>query len=256
MRIELIDTHAHLNLYGSYKKDLAEVVSRAKETGVLRIINVGIDLKTSIKALELAYQFEGLYATAGIHPHEVKKAKPETYESLRALFQDERVVAVGEIGLDYAKEYSPREMQKEHFAYQLGLAKEYKLPVVIHSREAFEDILAILQENLPEKFVFHCFAGDVYEARKILNLGGLISITGIVTFPKAENIREVVRYVPLERLMVETDCPFLTPVPHRGKRNEPAFVRYVAEKIAEIKGISLEECAWVTTKTAEVFFGI
>ncbi len=256
MEIELVDTHAHLNLTGSYKKDLPEVISRAREAGVRRIINVGIDLKTSIKALELAHQFEGLFATAGIHPHEVKKARPETYEALKALFQDRKVVAVGEIGLDYAKEYSPREAQREHFAYQLELAREHGLPVVIHAREASSDILAILKEHLPEKFVFHCYAGDTAEAREILDLGGFISVTGIVTFPKAENIREVVRFVPLERLMLETDCPFLTPVPHRGKRNEPAFVRHVAEKVAEIKGISLEECARVTTKNAEEFFGI
>ncbi len=256
MRVDLIDTHAHLNLTGSYKKDLPEVISRAREAGVSRIVNVGIDLKTSIKAVELAHQYEGLYATCGIHPHEVKKARPDTYEALKALFRDPKVVALGEIGLDYAKEYSPRQIQKEHFVFQLQLAREYGLPVVIHSREASPDILGLLKENLPEKFVFHCYAGDVSEAREILDLGGYISVTGIVTFPKAENIREVVRYVPLERLMLETDCPFLTPVPYRGKRNEPAYVRLVAEKVAEVKGVSLEECARVTTKNAEEFFGI
>ncbi len=251
--LELVDTHAHLNL-PNFKKDLEEVISRAKEAGLVAIVNVGIDLKTSIKALELAHAHDGLWATAGLHPHEVKKAKEETYEALRALLQDPKMVAVGEIGLDYAKEYSPREIQREHFARQLALARELQKPVVIHSREA-PDIMEILRQELPEKFVFHCYAGDKREAREILDLGGYISITGIVTFPKAENIREIVRYVPLERLMAETDCPFLTPVPHRGKRNEPAFVRHVVEKIAELKGVSFEECARITTKNARDFFG-
>ncbi len=252
--LELVDTHAHLNL-PNFKKDLEEVIARAKEAGVVAIINVGIDLKTSIKALELAHAHDGLWATAGLHPHEVKKATEETYETLKALFQDPKIVAVGEIGLDYAKEYSPRGLQREHFARQLALARELQKPVVIHSREA-PDIMEILRQELPEKFVFHCYAGDKREAREILDLGGYISITGIVTFPKAENIREIVRYVPLERLMAETDCPFLTPVPHRGKRNEPAFVRYVVEKIAELKGVSFEECARITTKNARDFFGL
>lgn len=252
--IELIDTHAHLNLTDSYKKDLEEVIQRAKEAGVSKIINVGIDLKTSIRALELAYQYQGLYATAGIHPHEVRKVTEETYATLKALLQDQKMVAVGEIGLDYAKEYSPRAQQQEHFLRQLALAKELRLPVVIHSRDASPDIMDLLKQELPERFVFHCYAGSVEEAREILDLGGYISVTGIVTFPKAENIRRIVRFVPLDRLMVETDCPFLTPVPHRGKRNEPAFVKFVAEAIAQVKGISLEECARQTTENARLFF--
>ena len=253
--LELIDTHAHLNL-PDYKKDLEAVITRAHEAGVRQIINVGIDLKTSIRALELAHQYEGLWATAGIHPHEVKKATEETYTTLRAILADKKMISVGEIGLDYAKEYSPREVQREHFLRQLALAKELSVPVVIHSREASPEIMTLLRQELPERFVFHCYAGSVEEAREILDLRGYISITGIVTFPKAENIRRIVRYVPLERLMIETDCPFLTPVPHRGKRNEPALVRHVAKKIADVKGITLEECASQTTKNAQEFFGI
>ncbi len=253
--MELIDTHAHLNL-DNFKKDVEACVLRAKEAGVRAVINVGIDLKTSIRALELAHAYDDLWATAGIHPHEVKRANEETYAILRALLADNKMVAVGEIGLDYAKEYSPREVQSEHFVRQLALAKELNLPVVIHSREASPDIMHLLRGELPERFVFHCYAGSQQEAREILDLGGYISITGIVTFPRAENIRQIVRYVPIERLMLETDCPFLAPVPYRGKRNEPAFVRYVAEKVAEIKGLSLEECARQTTSNAREFFGI
>ncbi len=250
--MELIDTHAHLNL--NYK-DLEEVVARAKEASLRAIVVVGIDLKTSRKALELANRFPGfIWATAGFHPHEVRKIREESYQELRKLLT--RCVALGEVGLDLAKEYSPRNLQFEHLERQLALAKELSLPVVLHVREAYQEIFPILKNYLPLKGVFHCFAGGLEEARRALDLGLYLSVTGIVTFPKGENIREVVRYTPLERLMLETDCPFLTPVPHRGKRNEPAFVRYIAEKVAEIKGLELETCAQITTQTARDFFGI
>ncbi|HIE33104.1 MAG TPA: TatD family deoxyribonuclease [Thermodesulfobacteriaceae bacterium] len=251
--MELVDTHAHLNLPGY--DDLEEVILRAKEAGVTRIVVVGIDLKTSREALELSERFPGyIFAAAGIHPHEVKNLEDRDYEELKNLLK--KAVALGEIGLDFAKEYSPRKQQFEHLERQLAIAKELDLPVVLHVREAYREIFPVLKKYLPLKAVFHCFAGGIEEARQVLDLGLYISVTGIVTFPKGDNIREVVRYAPLESLMLETDCPFLTPVPHRGKRNEPAYVQYVAEKVAEVKGIEVEECAWVTTETARAFFGI
>ncbi|QJA05705.1 TatD family deoxyribonuclease [Thermosulfurimonas marina] len=252
--MELVDTHAHLNLRESYR-DLPEVVQRARKTGLSAIVVVGIDLKTSREALSLAETYPGfIYPTAGVHPHEVRKLTEEAYRELEALAS--RAVALGEIGLDYAKEYSPRKLQQEHFERQLALAKSLGLPVVLHVREAYAEALEILRKYLPLPAVFHCFAGGIPEACKALDLGAYISVTGIVTFPKAENIREVVRFVPLERLLLETDCPFLAPVPYRGKRNEPAYVRYVCEKVAEVKGIPVEECAWQTTENARRFFGI
>ncbi|MBX6423076.1 TatD family hydrolase [Thermosulfurimonas sp. F29] len=251
--MELVDTHAHLNLPGY--EDLPEVLLRARREGLVSIVVVGIDLKTSHLALELAEKHPGfIFATAGIHPHEVRNLTEEGYRELESLLS--RVVALGEVGLDFAKEYSPRDLQREHFERQLAMARERGLPVVLHVREAYTEALTILKKYLPLKAVFHCFAGTVEEARKALDLGCLLSVTGIVTFPRAENIREVVRFVPLEALMLETDCPFLTPVPFRGRRNEPAYVRYVCEKVAEVKGISTEECAWRTTENARVFFGI
>jgi len=251
--MELVDTHAHLNLPGY--DDLEEVILRAKEAGVTRIVVVGIDLKTSREALELSERFPGyIFAAAGIHPHEVKNLEDRDYEELKNLLK--KAVALGEIGLDFAKEYSPRKQQFEHLERQLAIAKELDLPVVLHVREAYREIFPVLKKYLPLKAVFHCFAGGIEEARQVLDLGLYISVTGIVTFPKGDNIREVVRYAPLESLMLETDCPFLTPVPHRGKRNEPAYVQYVAEKVAEVKGIEVEECARVTTETARAFFGI
>lgn len=251
--MELVDTHAHLNLPGY--DDLEEVILRAKEAGVTRIVVVSIDLKTSREALELSERFPGyIFAAAGIHPHEVKNLEDRDYEELKNLLK--KAVALGEIGLDFAKEYSPRKQQFEHLERQLAIAKELDLPVVLHVREAYREIFPVLKKYLPLKAVFHCFAGGIEEARQVLDLGLYISVTGIVTFPKGDNIREVVRYAPLESLMLETDCPFLTPVPHRGKRNEPAYVQYVAEKVAEVKGIEVEECARVTTETARAFFGI
>ncbi|OAQ21475.1 TatD family hydrolase [Thermosulfurimonas dismutans] len=251
--MKLVDTHAHLNLPGY--DDLEEVILRAKEAGVTRIVVVGIDLKTSREALELSERFPGyIFATAGIHPHEVKKLEDRDYEELKNLLK--KAVALGEIGLDFAKEYSPRKQQFEHLERQLAIAKELDLPVVLHVREAYREIFPVLKKYLPLKAVFHCFAGGIEEARQALDLGLYISVTGIVTFPKGDNIREVVRYAPLESLMLETDCPFLTPVPYRGKRNEPAYVQLVAEKVAEVKGLEVEECARVTTETARAFFGI
>lgn len=252
--MELVDTHAHLNLRESYR-DLDEVLARARKAGLSAIVVVGIDLKTSRQALELAAAHPGfIYATVGVHPHEVRKLTEKAYRELEDLAA--RAVALGEIGLDYAKEYSPREIQREHFERQLALAKTLGLPVVLHVREAYKEALEIMRKYVPLPAVFHCFAGGVSEARKALDLGAYISVTGIVTFPRAENIREVVRFVPLEHLLLETDCPFLTPVPFRGKRNEPAYVRYICEKVAEIKEISVEECAWQTTQNAQRFFGI
>ncbi len=251
--MELVDTHAHLNLPGY--KDLPEVVGRAREAGLSAIVVVGIDLKSSRKALELAGEYPGyLFPTVGVHPHEVRHLNEEAYRELEALAS--RAVALGEIGLDFAKEYSPRELQLEHFERQLSLAREKDLPVVLHVREAYEEALAVIRKYLPIRAVFHCFAGGIAEARKALDLGCFLSVTGIVTFPRAENIREVVRYAPLEALMLETDCPFLTPVPFRGKRNEPAYVRYVCEKVAEVKGLEVLECARQTTENARAFFGI
>ncbi|WP_456431560.1 TatD family hydrolase [Thermosulfuriphilus sp.] len=253
--VEFVDTHAHLNL-PEFKDDLPETIKRAKEAGVTKIINVGIDLKTSQRAIELANQYPGLWATAGFHPHEAHRLSQEDLESLSDLLMSEKVVALGEIGLDYAKERSPKNIQQQALGQQLDLAQRLGLPVVIHDREAHEDLLGIIREIGWWRGVFHCFAGNRKIARSVLDLGFYISITGIVTFPKADNIRDIVAYCPLDRLLIETDCPFLAPVPHRGRRNEPAYVVQVAEEIARVKKISLEEVSRWTTQNTQDLFGI
>ncbi len=249
--MELADTHAHLNLPGYGEP--GEVLARAKEAGVVKVVVVGIDIPTSKKAVELSREFPEVVATAGIHPHEAKTFKEEHLTVLEELLQE--CVAVGEVGLDFEKEYSPREVQYEVFEAQLALAKRLGLPVVLHVRNAYAEALEVLKKYLPLKAVFHCFTGDESVARKVLDLGFLISATGIITFPKAEVLRSVFRYAPLDSVLVETDSPFLTPVPHRGKKNEPAYVYFVVEKLAELKRLDLERCAEQTFENAKAFFG-
>ncbi len=253
--MRLIDTHSHLN-FPDFKKDLEEVISRAKEEGIIHVVVVGIDSATSKKALELAELYSEFISPAiGFHPHEVKNLKEADYCFLEKHL--ERVCAIGEIGLDWVKEYSPKDLQIEHFIRQLELAKKHKKPVILHLRgdsNFWNTALSILKEYKELKLLFHCYTSDKEIASKILDLGGLISIPGVVTFGKAENLREAVKFIPIERLVVETDCPFLAPHPVRGKRNEPAFLKYTAQKIAELKNMDLENFAEITTKNAIEFF--
>ncbi|HSR36144.1 MAG TPA: TatD family hydrolase [Desulfurivibrionaceae bacterium] len=251
----LIDTHCHLD-FPDYAADLPEVLARAQAAGVTRTITVGIDLPTSRAAIELAGRHPALYATVGVHPHHVKELTEADYATLRELARHPRVVGYGEIGLDYVKDYSPVALQREHFARQVALGSEVGLPLIIHDREAHADTLAILREALPLAAggVMHCFSGDAAFAEEVLALGFYISIPGVVTFPKAEAMQEAVRQVPLDRLLVETDGPFLAPVPRRGKRNEPQLLLYTAQKVAELKGVTIEEVAQATTANAEKLF--
>lgn len=250
-----IDTHAHLDL-NHFSPDLERVVSRAYEAQVNPVITVGINLVSSQQAVAIAEQYPGVYAAVGIHPHDAGGATKEAYEALKHLAENPRVVAWGEIGLDFFKEYSPRREQEICFRKQIALGKASGLPLIIHDREAHNEIMRILQEEKAEDAggVFHCFSGDYALARKCLDLGFYISIAGVVTFPKATPLLEVVEKIPLERLLLETDAPFLAPVPHRGKRNEPAYVVHVAQKIAEIKKVSVPEVAKCTRENAQALF--
>nr|WP_321467136.1 TatD family hydrolase [uncultured Desulfobulbus sp.] len=252
---QLIDTHCHLDME-DYGHDLDQVIATAGQHGVTRIITIGIDVPSSEAALRLATQHANVFATVGIHPHDAQQATPQSLERLRRLAGHAKVVGYGEIGLDYFKDYSPRPTQIEAFYRQLILAKELDLPVVIHDRDAHEDTLRLLQENgpFPRKGVMHCFSGDIRLAEATLELGFLLSIPGVVTFANAQTLREVIRAVDLDALLVETDGPFLAPVPYRGKRNEPKYVLYTAQMIAELKNISLEEVARVTTANATRLF--
>ncbi len=252
-----IDSHCHLDM-DSYEEDLEAVLERARHHGVQSIITIGIDEKSSRRAVELAKTYPMLRATVGIHPHDVNDIHSSTWQNLERLIEDNReyIVAYGEIGLDYARNYSEPETQKKAFRKQLQLAKDLQLPVIIHDRDAHEDTIAILQElgPFPKRGVMHCFSGDIKLAEKVIDLGFLISIPGVVTFKNGQTLQEVVKASPLESLILETDGPFLAPVPWRGKRNEPAYLLYAAEKVAELKDVSMEELARQTSKNAGQLF--
>jgi len=257
----LIDTHAHLD-YTDYDPDRAEVISRATEAGVTEIISIGTKIESSARALELAENFPNIWATIGIHPCEVDEAPDDSVNRLRALAQSSRVVAIGEIGLDYhhlpdsaVKVAANKERQAELFRKQLELTAELGINAVIHQRDSWDDTLKILGDFTGRvRGVFHCFGGTIEQAREVLAMGHLVSFTGIVTFKNARQAQATAQDVPWDKFMVETDCPYLAPAPDRGKRCEPAHTRRVAEQIAQLRGVTLEEVASRTTETAREFF--
>jgi TatD DNase family protein len=260
----LTDTHAHL-CYPKLEADLPAVVARARQAGVTRIVSIATDLETSRRTIEIAGEFDGVYAAVGLHPGDVPDVGMSDLGELARLAMAPKVVAIGETGLDYFREarrdMELRRLQKELFRAHLALARERQLPVVIHNREAEQDILEILGEHaagLPETWrpwgVMHCFAGDASFAQACLEIGLLISFTGILTFKTAGALREVAAQVPLESVMLETDAPFLAPEPYRGKTNEPSYVPAIAAVLAAVKGVSVEEVARVTEANAERLF--
>lgn len=252
----LVDSHSHLEMR-EFDEDREVLIKRAKEGGVAAIVCVGINLSDSCRAVALADTEPMVYAAVGVHPHDVQGIRPDTYARLEALACSERVVAYGEIGLDFFRDWAPRAMQKERFAEQLEVAARLKKPVIIHSRDAHQETLDIIKASSHRcGGVFHCFSGDVDFARQCLEAGFYISIAGVVTFAKALTISDVVRFAPLSRMLLETDCPFLAPHPHRGKRNEPAFVEIVARQVAQIKGVTIAEVAAATSANASALFGI
>jgi len=257
----LIDTHTHLD-DARFDGDRDAVITRAREAGVEAFITIGCDLATSRAAVSLADRYPFIYATVGVHPHEVKCIGDDWYDELRRLAQHPKVVAYGEIGLDYHYNHSPPKLQRDRFREQVCLARELRLPLVIHTREAQEDTIKILKEEKGSEVggVFHCFSGDAWLAKDALNLGFFLSFSGVVTFQNATMLRDIMKTVPMDRLLVETDCPYLTPAPHRGKRNEPAYVKLIAEKIAELKGstepMSVQEVEGLTSQNACRLFKI
>ncbi len=253
----LIDTHAHLEMR-EFNDDRDEVIQRARDAGVEYIITVGTTIESSRDAVMLAERYDFIYAAIGIHPHEVKDILHPTYEILRHFAKHEKVVAYGEIGLDYHYEHSPRSDQKRKFRDMLREARELELPIIVHDRDAHEDTLQILSEEWSPGLggIMHCFSGDAALAGKFIEMGFLISIAGPVTFPKAESLREVVRRIPIEHMLIETDAPYLAPQPMRGRRNEPAFVRHTAEEIARIKGLTTDDVGRITSFNAMQLFGI
>jgi TatD DNase family protein len=252
----LIDSHAHI-YYRDYAGDFDEMLKRAVDAGVAAILVVGTDIESCRESVELAEKYPQLYAAVGIHPHDAGRITGKCYEIIRTLAQaSPKVVAIGEIGLDFYRDRSPRDLQEDAFRNFLKMAWDLDKPVIIHDRDAHDRIMAILREEQVRRGVLHCFSGDAAMAAEAIRMGFYISIPGTVTYPSNETLRDVVRAVSIDRMLLETDCPYLTPVPYRGKRNEPAFVKMAAEKVAEVKGLTLNDVARVTTKNVCDLFGI
>ncbi len=247
--MKIFETHAHLD-FEDYDKDRYKVLQSCFKAGVEKIINIGIDAETTEKGILLSKRYPQISATAGYHPSTVHQYDEQRF---RKLIPDINIVAIGEIGLDYYRMYNPKEMQLKIFEAQIKLAMEFDLPIVIHDRDAHEDCFQMLKRYKPKKVVFHCFSGDILFAEKVLNEGWFISITGVITY-KNNNLSDIIRIVPKEKFFIETDCPYLTPNPHRGKRNSPEYLIFVIQKISEILRISPKLIADQTYKNAENFF--
>ncbi|HTZ18082.1 MAG TPA: TatD family hydrolase [Dissulfurispiraceae bacterium] len=264
----MIDTHCHLEME-QFNEDRDAVIARARAAGVEILITIGSDIEGCEGAVELSRKLDFVYAAVGVHPHDAKDFSDEVAGMIRSWVAESRgydaacmevnppkIVAIGEIGLDYYYDHSPRHLQREGFARQLDIAKELDLPVVVHSRDAVEDTMCILEASGVRKGIMHCFSGDLDMARRAMELGLHISFAGTVTFKKAVSLKEVAAMVPDEFLLIETDAPYLAPVPMRGKRNEPAFIVHTAKHIAELRGITLQDIDRITTLNAKRLFGI
>ncbi|MFT8323208.1 MAG: TatD family hydrolase [Bacillus sp. (in: firmicutes)] len=253
----LFDTHTHLNAE-QFIEDVEETIQRAKDAGMEKMIVVGFDKPTIERAMELIEKYPFLYASVGWHPVDAIDMTEADLLWIEELSKHPKVVAIGEMGLDYHWDKSPKDIQKEVFRKQIRLAKKVDLPIIIHNREATADIVDILKEEDAKEVggIMHCYGGSVETAQECINMNFYISLGGTVTFKNAKKPKEVAAAIPLEKLLIETDCPYLAPTPFRGKRNEPSYVKLVAEEIASIKGISFEEVAEATTKNAKKLFGI
>ena len=251
------DSHAHY-YDEQFGTDRIEVLKKAYDSGVKYILSASSDVASAIENISLAGQLDYVYAAVGVHPHNAVDMNSNIISTMVDLASDPKVVAIGEIGLDYFYDNSPRETQKIAFVKQIHLAVSLKLPIIVHDRDAHEDTLAILKnENAGiTGGVLHCFSGSVEMAREVLNNNFHISVGGPVTFKNAKRVVEVIKYVPDDRLMIETDCPYLTPEPYRGRRNDSSYIRYIAEKIAEIKGMTVADIAEITTENAKRLFNI
>jgi len=255
--LTLVDSHAHLD-NEQFGDELEQILQNADDVGIKQILTIGCDLQSSARSVSLAAQYAPVHAAVGIHPHDAGEATPEGLALIESLLAAPKVVAVGEIGLDFYRDRTPRDVQRQAFRQQIRLARKHQKPIIVHDREAHAEVLQILREEHAEECggVLHCFSGDIQMAHDCLDLGFYLSFTGTISYPKNEALRAVVAAIPIDRMLVETDCPYLTPVPHRGKRNEPAYVRHTAEKMAAIKGLTLADVARVTNRNAYNLFGI
>ena len=252
----LIDSHAHLD-DEKFDLDREYLIKNLQKNGIELVINVGADMESSRASVDLANSYENIYAVVGIHPHDAKEMTASSLEEIEQLSKNKKVVAIGEIGLDYYYDNSPRDIQRKCFKEQIRLAKRLDMPIVVHTRDADEDTLEILKEESKGlRGIIHCFSSDRAQLEEYLELGFFIAIGGPVTFKKTDELKEAAKVVPMERLLVETDAPYLAPHPYRGKRNEPMFVNHTANLIAELKGISIEELTLQTNKNTKEIFNI
>jgi TatD DNase family protein len=244
-----VDSHCHL--YDTRGADLDEVIHGARAAGVTRMVNVGCDAATTAAAIDIAARYGGVHATAGLHPHDATHG----VDTITGFLDDPHVIAIGECGLDYYYDRSPRDLQREVFAAQIQLAHQHGLPLVIHSRDAWADTFDVLAaEGAPDRTVFHCFTGGVAEARRCVDLGAFLSFSGIVTFPTATEVRDAATWCPIDRLLAETDSPYLAPVPHRGRANRPAYVTHVVDTMARLRGAELDAIRQATVANACLAF--
>ncbi len=253
--MELIDSHAHLDA-GQFASDLPQVLERARQKGVIYIVTVGTDLISSFRAIELANRHHFVYASVGIHPHDADKVGEADLKKLKDLARQPKVVAIGETGLDYYRNYSPRPAQQQLFRDLIHMAKDVGLPLIIHQRHAQDELTAIMDEERGWKMggVMHCFSGSEKYASRCLEKGFYLSFAGNITFPKATLLRRIIKEIPMERILIETDSPYLAPLPYRGGRNEPSYVEIVAQQIAELKGLSMEQCGKMVTANLKRIF--
>ena len=253
--MNFIDSHAHLILE-PFEKDRDNVIQEAFSNSITHIVQSCDNLEEIKSNLTLTKKYNNIYSSVGIHPHEAKSWNDVSYITIVNYTKEEKVIAIGETGLDFYYNLSPKETQLQVFREQIKIAKEVSLPLIIHTRDAFKETIEILKEEKAQRGVLHCYTGDLTTAKEAIKLGFYISWSGILTFKNAIDLKEVAKEIPLENTLVETDCPFLTPIPYRGKRNEPKYVRYVAEELANIKGISVEEIGEVTSNNAKQLFNI
>ncbi len=252
----LIDSHVHLDKR-QFDGDREYIIENLEKNGIEAAVNIGADLESSIKSLDLAKKYENIYATVGVHPHNAKDLTDKMLEEMEELASEDKVVAIGETGLDYHYDNSPRDVQRKWFRKQIQLAKKLDLPVVVHSRSADEDTLKILKEEFDGlRAVIHCFSSDRAMMKEFVDLGFYIALGGPVTFKKTDELKEVAKIVPIEKLLVETDAPYLAPHPYRGKRNEPVFVKQTAELIAKLRGMTIEDFTLQINQNTKAIFNI
>ena len=251
----LIDSHSHLVLE-AFNNDRDEVIQQALSNGITHIVQSCDNLEEIEKNLILTKKYKNLYSSVGIHPHEAKSWTNVSKDTIVKFTKEEKVIAIGETGLDFYYNYSPKETQLSVFREQIKIAKEVGLPLIVHCRDAFKEAIEILKEEKPSSGVFHCYTGDLETAKEALKLGFYISWSGILTFKNASALKEVAKEIPLENTLIETDCPFLTPIPYRGQRNEPKFVQFVAEELAKIHNVSIDKVGEITSENTKKLFRI